>query len=165
MKKRLQRHLPNAERLRGHRSLRFLGDSLDEPRLWQLNRHTVPGAVFIGVFVCLLPMPFHMVLAALLATWLRYNLPLSISLVWLNTPFTYLPVFYFNYRVGLWLMGGGHPKIPAHIDLTWLFHQLLPLWLGSLICATLAAGCSALLIRSGWRLSIRYRWHHRHKRR
>lgn len=161
LKKLLEKYLPSADTLRQKRSLRFLGDLLGDPMLWHLNRHTVPGAAFIGIFVCLLPMPFHMVVAAFLAVKFRRNLPLSVTLVWINSPITYVPVFYFNYRVGAWLMGVEHAAAPAHLHFSWMLEQLTPLWLGSLVCATLVAGCVYLLIRLSWRASVIKRWQQR----
>lgn len=162
LKKLLERYLPSPETLRRKKSLRFLGDLLGDPMLWHLNRHTVPGAAFIGIFVCLLPMPFHMVVAAFLAVKFRRHLPLSITLTWLNSPVTYVPVFYFNYRLGAWLMGAEHHPAPQHLHFGWMVEQLTPLWLGSVVSATLVAGCVYLLIRFGWRLSIIHRWKTRH---
>jgi uncharacterized protein (DUF2062 family) len=164
LKKLLEKYLPSPESFRQRRSFRFLGDLLGDPRLWHLNRHTIPGATFIGIFVCLLPMPFHMLVAAFLAVKFRCNLPLAAMLTWVNSPITYVPVFYFNYRIGTLLMGEGHPTTPHHIHFAWLVSQLTPLWLGSFVCATLAGGAAYLLTKLGWRLSIMRSWQRRQHR-
>lgn len=161
MKKLLQKYLPDQDKLRNHKSLRFLSRWLADPRLWHFNRRTVPPATFIGIFVCLLPMPFHMVVAALLAIRSRCNLPLAVALVWINTPFTYVPVFYFNYRVGSWLMQTQQSGAQHAITAEWLFEQLWPLWVGSLVVAGISACVAFLLVKLGWRLSL---LHHLHKR-
>ena len=46
-----------------------------------------------------------MLLAALIAIWLKVNLPLSVALVWVSNPITMGPMFYFAYKLGALLMG------------------------------------------------------------
>ena len=85
MPKRLfRKYLPSPDRLKGHKSLSFLGGVLSDPNLWHINRHSLAGAAFIGVFTGLLPIPLQMGLAALLAVRFHCNLPLSVVLVWIS---------------------------------------------------------------------------------
>ena len=46
-----------------------------------------------------------MLLAALIAIWLKVNLPLSVALVWVSNPITMGPMFYFAYKLGALLLG------------------------------------------------------------
>src|SRR5690349_4553658 len=48
---------------------------LAHPSLWHLNRRSVAGAVAIGLFAGLIPGPFQMLGALLLAIPLRRNIP------------------------------------------------------------------------------------------
>jgi uncharacterized protein (DUF2062 family) len=41
------------------------------------------------------------------ATVLRGNRIMAAAATWVSNPFTYVPIFAFNYQVGLWLLGGG----------------------------------------------------------
>lgn len=59
----------------------------------------------VGVFTSFLPLPGQMVIAALLALWLRCNLPLSIILVWISNPITMPAIFYSTYKLGAWILG------------------------------------------------------------
>ncbi|MDX1803647.1 MAG: DUF2062 domain-containing protein [Alcanivorax sp.] len=165
MPKRLfRKYLPSPERLKDHKSLRFLGAVLSDPNLWHINRRSLAGAAFIGVFTGLLPIPLQMGVAALLAVRFHCNLPLSVILVWISNPLTWVPVFYFTYRVGAWMMG-----LPPHsgndITVAWFFEQLVPLWLGSVTCAVFFGALSYLLVKISWRLAVIRSWQLRAQRR
>ncbi|TMW12982.1 DUF2062 domain-containing protein [Alloalcanivorax gelatiniphagus] len=165
MPKRLfRKYLPSPERLKGHKSLSFLGEVLSDPNLWHINRHSLAGAAFIGVFTGLLPIPLQMGLAALLAVRFHCNLPLSVVLVWISNPVTYVPIFYFTYRIGAWLLGM-EPSPPHGINVAWFVEQLVPLWVGSLLCASLAGLTAWLAVKLSWRLAVVRSWNLRARRR
>ena len=88
-----KRYMPDPERIRGDKSLRFLGKLIHEPNLWHLNRRSVARAMAVGLFAAFIPLPMQMLLAASLAIPVRGNLPISIGLVWLTNPITMPPVF------------------------------------------------------------------------
>lgn len=165
MPKRLfRKYLPSPNRLKNIKSLNFLGEVLGDPNLWHINRRSLARAAFIGVFVGLLPMPMQMALAAVLAVRFRCNLPLAVVLVWLSNPLTYVPIFYFTYRVGAWMLG--MPARPPHgIDMAWFVQQLVPLWVGSVTCALLGGLLSYAAVHLFWRLSIVRSWRLRARRR
>ena len=153
-KKIIQRYLPNPERLRALKSLRFLGNRLFDAGLWHLNRRSAAKAFMVGIFVALLPIPFQMVIAAILAVYLRCNLPLSVALVWLTNPLTMPVVFYFTYRVGCWVLHISPAGSSLEISWEWLMSKLsviwLPLYLGSFICAVVASALSYFAINYLW---------------
>ena len=70
--------------------------------MWHINRRSVSTAIFIGLFCAFIPLPSQMLLAALIAIWLKVNLPLSVALVWVSTLITMGPMFYFAYKLGLY---------------------------------------------------------------
>lgn len=164
MKKLLQRYLPDQETLRQQKSLRFLARAFGDGRLWHFSRRSVPAAFFAGLFAGFLPIPFQMIVAALIAIKLRCNLPLSLALAWFSNPLTYVPVFYFTYRVGAWMMGLD-VSLPASMSIDWLLQQLAPLWLGSVTCGLVFGGAAWLFVALGWRLSVQRNWHLRKLRR
>lgn len=158
MPKRLfRKYLPSADRLQTHRSLKFLDTVLSDPNLWYINRHSMAGAAFIGVFTGLLPIPMQMLVAGTLAVRFRCNLPLSVVLVWLSNPLTYVPIFYFTYRVGAWVLGVPASP-PDPVTVAWFLEQLVPLWVGSLLCASLAGAACYLAVRLFWRLAVVRSW-------
>ena len=165
MPKRLfRKYLPSPERIKANKSLAFLGTVLADPNLWHINRHSLAGAAFIGVFSAFLPIPAQMMLAAVLAVRFKCNLPLSVLLVWITNPLTIAPVFYFTYRIGAWLLGMP-PHVPEHVTITWLVEQLAPLWLGSVLCGLILGTTSWGVVKLIWRLSVVRRWQQRHNAR
>lgn len=137
---------------------------MSDPNLWHINRHSLAGSAFIGVFTSLLPIPMQMAVAALLAVRFHCNLPLSVVLVWISNPVTYVPIFYFTYRIGAWMLG-----MPPHsgedITITWFVEQLVPLWLGSLLCALVFGGLAYATVKVAWRLAVVRSWNLRAHRR
>ena len=159
-----RKYLPKPERLREHKSLSCLGEVLSDPNLWHINRRSLAGAAFIGIFAGLLPIPLQMGLAALLAVRFHCNLPLSVVLVWISNPVTYVPIFYFNYRIGAWLLG-----MPPHsgdtITVAWFVEQLIPLWLGSTLSALVFGGAAYATVKIAWRLAVIRSWNLRARNR
>ncbi|MDX1655561.1 MAG: DUF2062 domain-containing protein [Candidatus Competibacteraceae bacterium] len=147
--------------VREHRQLQFLGERLHDPNLWHLNRRSVAGALGMGIFVALFPLPLQMVIAALAAMWLRVNLPLVVATVWITNPLTFPPIFYFNYRVGAWLLD--HPPRPFHFEfsLGWLLEEAGALWqplvVGSLAVGLVLGSLTYTGVRLAWRLHVVYR--------
>jgi uncharacterized protein (DUF2062 family) len=103
------------------------------------------------------PLPLQMVFAAAAAILFRVNLPLSVALVWITNPFTIPPMFYFAYQVGTWVTGVQATLEPFQFSLEWLqsvgYEILVPLLIGSLICATISSilGYSVILWIWRWR--------------
>lgn len=154
----LKRVLPKPDWVRNHPHLSHLGERLHDPNLWHLNRHSVAGALALGVFIAFLPIPGQFILAGLLALWLRVNLPLAVISVFITNPLTMAPVYYFNYRVGALLLG----RPPVHWQLDWTWQALgqdlaqiwLPLLLGSLVMGALAAIAAYLCTLALWRIQV-----------
>lgn len=69
----------------------------------QLARGMASG-VFSGCFPLF---GLQMIIAVAVATVLRGNRMMAATSTWISNPFTYLPLFAFNYQVGAWLLGGG----------------------------------------------------------
>jgi len=149
MPKRLfRRYLPSPDKVRQNRSLGFLGALLSDPNLWHVNRHSLAGAAFIGIFASLVPIPLQMLLAAILAIRFKCNLPLSLVLVWWTNPLTMVPVFYFTYRVGAWILG--MPIMPPD--------KVSFAWLGSILCGLILGGLFWVMTKLIWRLTVARSW-------
>ncbi|KMQ74712.1 DUF2062 domain-containing protein [Marinobacter subterrani] len=161
-KKFMKRYLPTPEKVRAMQSLSFLGDILHEPNLWHINRHSVARAFLVGVWFCFIPMPFQMLAAAIFAVWLNANLPLSVVLVWISNPITMPPLFYFNYKVGAWALSRPVLSFEFQLSWSWISERIMdigiPLYLGSLIVATVSACFSYLIIQLLWRRKVRSDW-------
>ena len=140
----LKKYLPDAEKLKQHKNLQFLGERLHEPNLWHLNRHSVAKAFGIGLFCAWIPTPTQMAFAAISAFYLRANLPIAVGLVWITNPVTMPPLFYFAYRVGLWVMGRPSPTDGFEFSLDSLFSGLGDIWAPFLLgCLIIGIICSS----------------------
>jgi len=154
----IKRFTPNHETIRNHKYLRLFGGLLLDPNLWHMNRRSVSGAFFVGVFWAFMPIPLQMVGAAATAIPLRVNLPISVALVWLTNPVTIPPVFYATYEFGCWLLGRPGLSHDFQPTLEWLSGSLgeiwQPLYLGSLISGLIFGALSFVTIRLLWRLHV-----------
>ncbi len=164
-KQALKKFFPSPQAVKEHPSLQFLGTLLHEPNLWHLNRRSVSRAFLIGIFCAFLPMPFQMVLAAILGIFIHSNLPISIGLVWISNPITIPPIFYFTYLVGAEILD--IPSKPFEIELSveWALEKLGAIWepllLGSFICAVIFSSIGYVGIRLFWRWNVMRQWQKR----
>ena len=154
----IKRFTPDHEVIRNHKHLRLFGDLLHDPNLWHLNRRSVSGALAVGLFWAFIPIPMQMVAAAATAIFVRVNLPISVALVWITNPITMPPIFYFTYLVGTWILGTPARTEPFELSFEYLSHSMSAIWqplfLGSFVCALLAAGIGYCVMRGFWRLHI-----------
>jgi uncharacterized protein (DUF2062 family) len=76
----------------------------------QGDPHYIAMGMAIGVFVGFTPtLPFHTVIAIVLAFILRGSKPAAIISVWVGNPVT-MPFFYFgSYKVGIFILGKSSP--------------------------------------------------------
>ena len=119
---------------------------LENPAYWSLNRRNVTRAFALGLAVSFIPLPIHVILAALLALLFGLNLPAAITAVFFTNPLTVVPLFFFAYWIGAKLLDT--PLVPFQFELSfeWLSTGLLPIWkpflLGCLVLglATAAVG-------------------------
>ena len=167
--KSFHRYLPTRNELRKMKALRPISHLLHEDDLWHMNRRSVAGAVFIGLFSAFLPIPMQMVIAALLAIVSRCNVPIAVALVWITNPITITPMFYFCYRLGAWLLDMELQIDTLELDLSWLWDNFgtigYPLLFGSLLCGWVSAVTGFVLTRVLWRLHVVRRWRERKARR
>lgn len=164
----IRRFLPDFDRIRAHKHLRFLGERLHQPHLWHLNRHCVPKAFALGLFMAFMPIPMQTIPAAALAVYLRANLPLTLVLVWLTNPMTMAPAFFLCYTVGALILQTPPQAINFEVSITWLseeFHRVWePFLLGSFVVATTLAVIGYYGMRCLWRWHVLRDWEKRHAR-
>ena len=158
-KHRLQKLLPSPESLKQDRRLKILGDWLNNPNIWQINRHSVSGACGIGFAVAWFPFPVQTFLAATLAICFRKNLPVATFTTWITNPLTVPPMFYFAYWVGT-LVLGITPISLLDLDIQlssdWFFTQLGVSWRPFLLGCVVVSVISGLL---GY-LGMHMLWHY-----
>ena len=146
MKKTLKRFSPKQEDI----NLGWLNKHLHNPDLWKWNKRTISKAFAIGLFCAFLPLPLHTLLAAALAVAFSSNILLSIGLVWLNNPLTMVPIYYYIYKLGSYIIGTEiDPNFQFTIDyfMGSLTSTITAIWVGGLIISTITAiiGYTAIL--------------------
>ena len=163
-RKRLKRWLPTRHDLARHPSLRLFGGRLTDENLWHLNRRSVAGGVAIGAFCAFLPVPFQMLPAALAAIVVRVNLPISVVVVWISNPLTWLPLYGSAYLLGAALLD--KPQMPLDtITMAWLWQHLGTLWVGCLLLGSIAAVAGYLTSSLLWRSHVLSNFRARRERR
>ena len=173
MKHKLKKHLPKVSDLTTkYKILGVFGSTLLHQDLWKLRRHPFSVGVAVGLFWCLIPIPFQMVMAALFSLLLRSNLPISLLLCWITNPITMAPIFYFNYRAGVIMLESSalqYKEIAAADNISQFLAIIgnlwQPLYFGSFVLATSFAICGYMLSSSLWKLVIMRQWHSRNNKR
>ncbi len=157
-RKLFKKYLPHPDMVTKNRWTSLLGDRLKEPSLWHINRKSCSGAIALGVFCAFIPLPAQMLIAAIFAIVLRYNILISVSTVWISNPITIPPIFYFSYLVGSWIMGTEADNFDFELTFDWLISGFIQIWqpflLGSLLVGTVASIVSFVTVRGMWRYHV-----------
>ncbi len=138
---------------------------VSDPHLLHLNRHSVSGAFFVGLFCAFLPVPGQIVLASLLAFLFRCNLPISVLLIWLSNPITIPPLTILLYKFGQFLLGREETSLAFEFTWTWFSQQgvtvYLPIALAGVLCGLIAGALGYITIRLLWRWKVVKNWQER----
>ncbi|MDX1443842.1 MAG: DUF2062 domain-containing protein [Gammaproteobacteria bacterium] len=159
----LRRHLPDHKALREQWYLRPFRALLHDPALLYPNRRTATRAFAIGLFFTFVPIPLQMAASALVALWLRVNLPIAIATVWITNPVTMGPIFYAEYRLGAWLLDMPPGDFSFELSVEWLREGMLYIWepmlLGTLVFSVTFSALGYFILNWIWMRSAiaRYR--------
>ncbi len=172
----LRRFLPNPNSLKSHRLLAWMGSSLHHPRLWRISREGVARGIAIGLFFGFLVPVGQIPLAAMVALALHANLPVAAVSTLVTNPFTFAPVYYFAYRLGLFLWGmdsdaaldeqafaGNRDQLTGWFEV-WsdrLVRLGKPLYTGLIVLAVGSATISYFLVSWTWRVLTLHEWRQR----
>jgi uncharacterized protein (DUF2062 family) len=89
-------------------------------------------------------------------------LPISVALVWLTNPLTWIPLFYFAYLVGLWALNMPAPSTDFHFSAESVLEGLDtiggPFLFGCFILSSSCAIAGYFGIRLFWRWHIISKW-------
>jgi len=172
LRRTLQARLTKPADLANKRWLSWFGHRLHDPNLWHFGRRSVSRAAGIGVLVAFFPIPIHMLLVAPIAIVLGINLPVLIAAVWITNPITWVPIFYFAYRVGTLFTGEAARSLATlNLSADWssLQHALAEIWLplcvGSAVCGVVSGLATYVAVESIWRYGVARRWRQRLTRR
>lgn len=169
-----RKYLPDHESVRNNKHIARFGGFLQHPNLWHLNRHSVAGGVAVGMFSGLVPGPFQMLTAALLAVPLRVNLPVALATTLYTNPFTIGPLYLLAYLIGRLIIGGEGTvlspppelqwsQLGASLDafLRWILSMGTPLAVGLVALALGLAALGYACVQIGWRAYVIRAWRKR----
>ena len=159
-KKLLKRYLPDPKKIKEIKALEFLGDKLHSPYLWHLNRHSVSRAFAVGFWAMYTPpLPWQQVIAAILAIYFNANLPIAVALVWITNPLTWLPMYFFAYKIGTLLLGMdsfGFEQFSELFSIEKALELGTPFLLGCFFLMNLGAVLGYFGVQLLWRRSVQH---------
>ncbi|MBK2124135.1 DUF2062 domain-containing protein [Fangia hongkongensis] len=157
--------MPSKSEIQEHKWLKFLHRHMHHEYLWRFDQNGLAKAAVIGMFMCMMPMPFQMIPAAIFAVLFRANIILAVALVWVSNPVTMLPMMYGSYIIGCWLLGSTPIFHDETLSLSHIFSHLhsvfLPLLLGSAVIGLVSGILLAVLIVFGFKV---LRWTKKNKK-
>lgn len=177
-KKYFKKFLPDRDSIRQNRWIRPFGAWLQHHNLWHLHRRSVSGGVAVGMFCGLIPGPFQMLSAALLAVLFRVNLPIAMATTLYTNPFTIVPLYFLAYELGAWVTGQSHTLTATYfevpemgwnnwlaVSLQWIASLGMPFAIGLPLLAVLLAVLGYVTVRIGWRMHVVAQWRRRQRSR
>ena len=144
------RLLPRIKQFRGTWLHRKLGDRLFSLEMWQPERARFASGCAIGVFFAMMPLPFQMLAAALIAYLTRVNIPAAIACTWISNPLTTPFLLLAQYKLGNVLIGGTPAEEPTADVLAFLSRAPLPLLVGAFVSGAIFSLTVYPLALKGW---------------
>ncbi len=134
-------------------------DKYNIPREYlSINRKSISKGALVGLFWGFIPMPMQMAAVMLSTPFIRFNVPLAISTVWLSNPFTMPPMYYMEYLTGNFILGReGIEDIELTLD--WFSEHfddiLIPLYTGTAFYSIVVSSLVYFLINRLWIASVK----------
>lgn len=181
IKRKILRWLPTRESVAEHRFLGLFSRWLLHPALWRLSRRSVAGGVAAGLLCGLIPGPFQMLGAALLAVVMRWNAAVGMAVTLYTNPLTIIPLYLVAYRLGVFMLAPGEPidmaaLSPPGFDFAhmadsfsalwqWMTSLGWPLALGLAALGLLLAVIGYVVVWYGWSWMLVRAWRRRQRSR
>ncbi len=129
------------------------------PRAYfNINRKMVTRGVAIGLFWAFIPMPLQMLAVVATTPFIRFNVPLSIIMVWLSNPFTMPFMYYVEYLVGNFLLGANGIN-NMELTLQWFSEHIgdifVPLYVGTAFFSIVVSTLVYFLLNWLWVRSVK----------
>jgi uncharacterized protein (DUF2062 family) len=120
------------------------------------SRKMISRAVFLGLFIAFIPMPFQMLLVLAFMPLFKFNVPIALAMCWLSNPFTMPFMYYMEYKTGIFLLG--MPSIEVHMTLQWFSDNIdkifIPLYTGTAFYSVFGSAFAYFLVNYFWRSSV-----------
>lgn len=156
----LKRRMPSKQELEQGKLLRPFRPILEKsPNYWSFNQSSVSRACGIAILGSFMPIPFQMIIALILALPLRANLIITVALLWVNNPFTMVPIYWFCYWVGATVLGEKMQALDMHLSWHWMTHEFMMIWkpflLGCLSCGLVFGLITYVIVYFAWKTIAR----------
>jgi uncharacterized protein (DUF2062 family) len=131
-----------------------------------INRKSVSMAVLVGLFWGFIPMPMQMLAVLATTPFLKFNVPIAISMVWLSNPVTMPPMYYMEYLTGNFLLGR---EGVGHVEMTvdWFKENLgdifVPLYVGTAFYSIVVSSIVYVIINRMWVYSVKKEKHEKER--
>ena len=134
-------------------------DKYNIPREYlSINRKSISKGAMVGLFWAFIPMPMQMAAVMLTTPFIRFNVPLAISTVWLSNPFTMPPMYYMEYLTGNFILGREGIN-DIELTMEWFSENfdniLIPLYTGTAFYSIVVSSLVYLLINRLWIASVK----------
>jgi len=144
-------------------------DKYNIPREYlSINRKSISRGVWVGLFWGFIPMPMQMAAVMMSTPFLRFNVPLAISMVWLSNPLTMPAMYYMEYLTGNFILGR-ESTITIELTMAWFSEHLddilIPLYTGTAFYSLVISTLLYLLINRLWITSVKREHQARRNRR
>lgn len=117
----------------------------------------VTRGVAIGLFWGFIPMPMQMLAVMATTPFIRFNVPIAISMVWLSNPFTMPPMYYMEYLTGNFILGREGIE-DIELTMSWFSEHfddiLVPLYVGTAFYSIVVTGIIYVVLNRLWVRSV-----------
>jgi len=100
-----------------------------------INRKSISKGVLIGIFWAFIPMPMQMLAVLAITPFIKFNVPIAITMVWLSNPITMPFMYYMEYQTGNFLLGNESLN-NIEMSLDWFSNNwdkiIVPLYVGTI---------------------------------
>jgi len=131
-----------------------------------INRKSISRGILIGLFWGFIPMPMQMLAVLAITPFIKFNVPISISMVWLSNPLTMPFMYYMEYQTGNFLLGRERIE-NIELTLDWFSQNwdniIVPLYVGTLPFSILLSGLIYYIINILWINSVKKEKPHKFK--
>lgn len=122
-----------------------------------INRRMVTRGVAIGLFWGFIPMPMQMLAVMATTPFIRFNVPIAISMVWLSNPFTMPPMYYMEYLTGNFILGREGIE-DIELTMSWFSEHfddiIVPLYVGTAFYSIVVTGIIYVVLNRLWVRSV-----------
>ena len=123
-----------------------------------INRKSISRGILIGLFWGFIPMPMQMLAVLAITPFIKFNVPIAISMVWLSNPITMPFMYYMEYQTGNFLLDReGVDNIELTLD--WFSQNwdniIVPLYVGTVPYSILFSSFIYYLINTLWIKSVK----------